>query len=140
MSGAQLISRFDALLADLDGVVYKGPHAIPGAVESLQRLDGIGVGLGYEWTSFRSGSDDRALWGANAGVEIPAGRVTITPRIIYADDFESSRKSGQDWTYQVEANYWFDTKTAVFGSIGKTDISHSSSDSWNYRIGLRARF
>jgi glycerol-1-phosphatase len=47
MSGAQLISRFDALLADLDGVVYKGPHAIPGAVESLQRLDGIGVGLGY---------------------------------------------------------------------------------------------
>jgi HAD superfamily hydrolase (TIGR01450 family) len=47
MSGVQLISRFDALLADLDGVVYKGPHAIPGAVESLQRLDGIGVGLGY---------------------------------------------------------------------------------------------
>jgi HAD superfamily hydrolase (TIGR01450 family) len=47
MSGAQLISRFDALLADLDGVVYKGPHAIPGAVESLRRLDGIGVGLGY---------------------------------------------------------------------------------------------
>jgi glycerol-1-phosphatase len=47
MSDAQLISRFDALLADLDGVVYRGPHAIPGAVESLQRLEGIGVGLGY---------------------------------------------------------------------------------------------
>lgn len=47
MSDAQLISRFDALLADLDGVVYKGPHAIPGAVESLQRLAGIDVGLGY---------------------------------------------------------------------------------------------
>ncbi|MFC9353959.1 HAD-IIA family hydrolase [Arthrobacter sp. NPDC057013] len=47
MSEAPLISRFDALLADLDGVVYKGPHAIPGAVESLQRLAGIGVGLGY---------------------------------------------------------------------------------------------
>lgn len=47
MSDVQLISRFDALLADLDGVVYRGPHAIPGAVESLQRLAGIGVGLGY---------------------------------------------------------------------------------------------
>jgi glycerol 3-phosphatase-2 len=47
MSDAQLISRFDALLSDLDGVVYAGPHAIPGAVESLQRLAGIGVGLGY---------------------------------------------------------------------------------------------
>src|SRR6185503_978083 len=47
MSDAQLISRFDALLSDLDGVVYAGPHAIPGAVESLLRLADLGVGLGY---------------------------------------------------------------------------------------------
>ena len=47
MTDKDLISNFDALLADLDGVVYAGPHAIPGAVESLRRLDGIGVGLGY---------------------------------------------------------------------------------------------
>ncbi|MEN3346154.1 MAG: glycerol-phosphatase [Arthrobacter sp.] len=47
MADAELISTFDALLADLDGVVYAGPHAIPGAVESLCRLAGIGVGLGY---------------------------------------------------------------------------------------------
>ena len=47
MAAAELISRFDALLADLDGVVYAGPQAIPGAVESLRRLAGIGVGLGY---------------------------------------------------------------------------------------------
>jgi HAD superfamily hydrolase (TIGR01450 family) len=42
-----LISTFDAVLSDLDGVVYAGPHAIPGAVESLQRLESVGVGLGY---------------------------------------------------------------------------------------------
>jgi HAD superfamily hydrolase (TIGR01450 family) len=47
MDGNDLISKFDALLADLDGVVYAGPNAIPGAVESLRRLAGIGVGLGY---------------------------------------------------------------------------------------------
>ncbi|BCW18831.1 sugar-phosphatase [Arthrobacter sp. NtRootA9] len=47
MSDVSLISRFDALLSDLDGVVYAGPHAIPGAVESLKRLSGLGVGLGY---------------------------------------------------------------------------------------------
>ncbi len=47
MTGTDLISRFDALLADLDGVVYAGPHAIPGAVESLRRLGGLGIGLGY---------------------------------------------------------------------------------------------
>jgi HAD superfamily hydrolase (TIGR01450 family) len=47
MSGASLISRFDALLSDLDGVVDAGPHAIPGASEALQQLAGIDVGLGY---------------------------------------------------------------------------------------------
>jgi glycerol 3-phosphatase-2 len=47
MTDVPLISRFDALLADLDGVVYAGPHAIPGAIESLKQLSGLGVGLGY---------------------------------------------------------------------------------------------
>ncbi|MGN6442914.1 MAG: HAD-IIA family hydrolase [Arthrobacter sp.] len=47
MTDVSLVSRFDALLADLDGVVYAGPHAIPGAVESLKQLAGLGIGLGY---------------------------------------------------------------------------------------------
>lgn len=47
MTEASLVSRFDAVLSDLDGVVYAGPHAIPGAVESLQRLESVGVRLGY---------------------------------------------------------------------------------------------
>lgn len=38
MSNERLIDRFDAVLSDLDGVVYEGPHAIGGAVESLERL------------------------------------------------------------------------------------------------------
>lgn len=47
MAPVPLISLFDALLADLDGVVYAGPHAIPGAIDSLQQLAGLGIGLGY---------------------------------------------------------------------------------------------
>ncbi len=47
MTEASLVSQFDAVLSDLDGVVYAGPHAIPGAVESLQRLESLGVRLGY---------------------------------------------------------------------------------------------
>lgn len=47
MTDSALISSFDAVLSDLDGVVYAGPHAIPGAVESLRRLEPAGVGLGY---------------------------------------------------------------------------------------------
>ncbi|KHL05540.1 HAD-IIA family hydrolase [Sinomonas humi] len=41
------IDAFDAVLSDLDGVVYAGPHAIPGAPEALQGLAPRGVRLGY---------------------------------------------------------------------------------------------
>jgi HAD superfamily hydrolase (TIGR01450 family) len=47
MTDVSLISRFDALLADLDGVVYAGPNAIPGAIDALKQLSGLGIGLGY---------------------------------------------------------------------------------------------
>ncbi|MEX5296827.1 HAD-IIA family hydrolase [Kocuria sp. CPCC 205268] len=39
----RLIDRFDAVLSDLDGVVYAGPHAIPGAPEALRRISADGV-------------------------------------------------------------------------------------------------
>lgn len=47
MTAQELISSYDALLADLDGVVYAGPAAIEGSVESLKRLTEYDVGLGY---------------------------------------------------------------------------------------------
>lgn len=42
-----LISAFDAVLSDLDGVVYAGPNAISGAPQALGRLAGVGVELAY---------------------------------------------------------------------------------------------
>lgn len=42
-----LISGYDAVLSDLDGVVYAGRGAIEGAIESLDRLAGAGVELAY---------------------------------------------------------------------------------------------
>jgi len=100
----------------------------------------VSSALGYQWVSSRFGSDEQTLWGLSTGVEIPAGVATITPRISYADDFEGSRASSQQWTFAVEANYWFNKRSSVFGSIGKSDILHSSLSSWNYEIGLRSRF
>lgn len=42
-----LISGFDALLSDLDGVVYAGNGAIPKAIEALNRLSECSVSLAY---------------------------------------------------------------------------------------------
>ena len=100
----------------------------------------VSTALGYQWTSTRFGSDEQTLWGLATGVEIPAGAVTITPRISYADDFENTQNSSQAWTFQTEVNYWVNRTTALFGSIGKSDVRRSSIDSWNYQVGLRARF
>ncbi|NJC22012.1 HAD superfamily hydrolase (TIGR01450 family) [Arthrobacter pigmenti] len=44
---ATLVQGFGALLADLDGVVYAGPAAIPGAIDALEGLAGAGVALAY---------------------------------------------------------------------------------------------
>jgi len=97
--------------------------------------------LGYQWTSLRHGAgDDEAIWGAAVGIEIPAGIVTITPRISYADDFDGSARGSKTWTGSVEANYWYSRTSAVYTSLGRTDVRHSPYDSWNWEIGLRARF
>ncbi|AIX99605.1 HAD superfamily protein [Arthrobacter sp. PAMC 25486] len=42
-----MLNHFDAVLADLDGVVYAGPDAIPGAIEALTGLAGANVSLAY---------------------------------------------------------------------------------------------
>ena len=47
MTVEPLIRRFDALLCDLDGVVYAGPEPIDGAPESLNRAVDSGVPVMY---------------------------------------------------------------------------------------------
>ncbi|MDO4919873.1 HAD-IIA family hydrolase [Kocuria sp.] len=46
-TGTSLVERFDALLCDLDGVVYAGPTAIDGAPESLERVRATGRAVVY---------------------------------------------------------------------------------------------
>ncbi|MBO3748604.1 HAD-IIA family hydrolase [Streptosporangiaceae bacterium NEAU-GS5] len=42
-----LISGYDTLLLDLDGVVYVGKHAVPGAPEALERARTAGIRLAF---------------------------------------------------------------------------------------------
>jgi hypothetical protein len=101
----------------------------------------LSLGVAWQQTKARFvGDDDGALWGARVGFEVPVGALTLTPRISYADDFENTVNSSQQWTYEVEGNYWLNAKTAVFGSVGKTDVVRSPLESWNYTLGVRFRF
>lgn len=101
----------------------------------------VGAGVGWEWSRARGfGSGDQGLWGAAVGVEIPVGVLTLTPRLAYGDDFENSKNSTQQFTYGIEANYWVNAKTAVYGGLGFTDVRSSPLESWNYQVGLRLKF
>ena len=42
-----LVSAFDALLFDLDGVVYVGPHPVPHAAEAIRAAQAQGVACGF---------------------------------------------------------------------------------------------
>src|SRR5712672_4212417 len=42
-----LDTAYDVALLDLDGVVYLGGTAIPGAAEALRKADGAGMRLAY---------------------------------------------------------------------------------------------
>lgn len=101
----------------------------------------VGAALGWQWS--RSGlfaGDAHGVWGATAGVEIPVGEITLTPRVSYADDFEATNVSAQQWSWGIEANYWATARTAFFGSIGRSDVMHSPVRSWDYQFGMRVKF
>ncbi len=42
-----LLDRYDALVCDLDGVVYRGPDAVPHAVAALNAASERGIGVAY---------------------------------------------------------------------------------------------
>lgn len=44
---AKVWDQYDTLLADLDGVVYEGKHAIDHAVEAISAIQSTGVPIGY---------------------------------------------------------------------------------------------
>ncbi|WP_168581197.1 HAD-IIA family hydrolase [Gephyromycinifex aptenodytis] len=43
----RLFERYRGIVCDLDGVVYRGPEAVPHAVEALQSAHAAGVGVAY---------------------------------------------------------------------------------------------
>lgn len=100
----------------------------------------VGVGLGYQWQTWQGGRDNQAVWAGAVGVEIPVYVVTLTPRIVYSDDFRNASRSTQQTSYGVEANYWVTKTTAAFAGVDYVDVRNSSRDAWTYTVGARFKF
>jgi glycerol-1-phosphatase len=60
-----LLSRYDNVLLDLDGCVWVGEEATPGAVEAIDALRAAGKGVAFVTNDGRHGGEDlvRKLWG-----------------------------------------------------------------------------
>ncbi|MFP5072803.1 HAD-IIA family hydrolase [Pseudonocardia nantongensis] len=66
-----LLSRFDVLLADLDGTLYRGPDPIPGAAEAIRAAGERGVSTVYVTNNASRSPADVAT--QLAGLGFPAG-------------------------------------------------------------------
>ncbi len=71
----RLIDAYDGILADLDGVVYAGPHAIPGAIEALERLAAEGKSLAYVTNNASRSAKQVAAHLRDLGAPAEAGQV-----------------------------------------------------------------
>ncbi|WP_394252520.1 HAD-IIA family hydrolase [Arthrobacter pityocampae] len=93
----RLIDAYDGVLADLDGVVYAGPHAIPGATAALERLAGEGKSLAYVTNNASRSSEqvaahlrelgaparaEQVFGSALAGAELLAGLVPAGSSVL----------------------------------------------------------
>ncbi|WP_027479460.1 HAD-IIA family hydrolase [Gryllotalpicola ginsengisoli] len=78
-SGRRVLDDVDVVLADLDGVVYKGADAIPHAVESLNRA-AQGARLGY--ITNNASRTDEAVAGQlrGFGLDVAASDVVTSPQ------------------------------------------------------------
>ena len=74
------IDGADVLLLDLDGVVYRGKAAIPHAVETLQRLRGDGLRIGYITNNAARRPDTVAEQLRGFGLDVTTDQVVTSPQ------------------------------------------------------------
>ena len=75
---------YDALLVDLDGTVYRGPHAIDGAVEALEGVRAAGRVLSYVTNNASRGPQEVADQLAGLGLTVVADDVITSAQAAAA--------------------------------------------------------
>ena len=83
-----LVDRYDLFVFDLDGVVYVGAEAVPGAVPALRRLRERGVGVAYATNNASRRAPDVAALISGLGAPADADEVITaaqaTARVLAA--------------------------------------------------------
>ena len=73
-----LADPYDAILLDLDGVLYRWPEPIPGAAEAVARLRGAGKGLAFVTNNASRTPEQVAERLASVGVGVESGEVVTS--------------------------------------------------------------
>jgi len=115
-----LISRFDTILADLDGVIYKGAGAIPHAVESINGAVDAGVRVGYITNNASRTDASVAEHLSGLGLRVVADDVVTSPQAamrLLADLVPAGSTilvvGGDGLTVELEKNGFVVTRSAL---------------------------
>ncbi len=76
--------HYDGLLVDLDGVVYIGPEAVPGAVEALNSAQAAGLAVGYVTNNANRPAPDVAGHLRELGLDLVDADVVTSAQIAAA--------------------------------------------------------
>jgi HAD superfamily hydrolase (TIGR01450 family) len=84
----RLAELYDGFLVDLDGVVWLGHEMIPGAAETLNRLEAAGKPVAFVTNSPRLSPAEQAEVLANGGVEVAEERIVTAGSTLIAAAIE----------------------------------------------------
>lgn len=71
----------DGVLFDLDGVIYAGPEVVPGAQETLTRLEEAGIPYGFVTNNASRSAEDIAAQIRSYGLPAEAAQVTTSAQV-----------------------------------------------------------
>ena len=84
----------DAIVCDLDGVVYRGDRPIAGSIEALARLRSSGIRLLYCTNNSRSTIGQYVEKLSALGIEVEASEV-LTSAIVTAEELQRRDYAGK---------------------------------------------
>lgn len=77
-AGPALRAAYDGIISDLDGVVYRGQKAVPGAPEAFRRLDAAGVKVAFATNNASREPGDVAAQLTALGVPVTPGQIVTS--------------------------------------------------------------